>query len=93
LWERSRRADGSWLHSCTLITVPANRLLSEVHNGKPRMPALLPEGAYDTWLHEAQPQAQALLQPYPDELMRAWQVSRRVNNPRLPNEASLIEPV
>ena len=34
-----------------------------------------------------------LLKPYPDELMRAWKVSRRVNNPRLPNDASLIEPI
>jgi putative SOS response-associated peptidase YedK len=93
LWERSQRADGTWLHSCTLITVPANRLLTEVHNGKPRMPAILPEGAYDAWLTQAQPQAQALLEPYPDELMRAWQVSRRVNSPRLPNDASLIEPL
>ena len=32
LWERSRRADGSYVHSCTLITVPANHLLAEVHN-------------------------------------------------------------
>jgi putative SOS response-associated peptidase YedK len=93
LWERSRRPDGTWLHSCTLITVPANRLLAEVHNAKPRMPAVLPEGIYDTWLNEAQPRARALLEPYPDELMRAWPVSPRVNNPRLANDASLIDPL
>jgi putative SOS response-associated peptidase YedK len=33
-----------------------------------------------------------LLQPYSDESMRAWKVSRRVNNPRLPNDEHLIEP-
>jgi len=93
LWDRSRRSDGSWIYSCTLITVPANRLLAEVHNEKQRMPAILAEGDQDTWLSGERTEAKASLKPYPDELMVAWQVSRRVNNPRLPNDASLIEPL
>lgn len=93
LWERSRRSDGAQLLSCTLITVPANELLAQVHNGKPRMPAILAEGAYDDWLSGAPPQARALLEPYPAEFMRAWRVSRRVNHPQLANDATLIEPV
>jgi len=93
LWERSRRADGSYLVSCTLITVPANRLLAEVHNGKLRMPAVLAEADHDTWLGGDAAEARALLRPYPDEAMVAWKVSRRVNSPRLPDDATLIEPV
>ena len=93
IWERSRRADGSYLFSCTLITVPANRLLAEVHNDKQRMPAILAANDYDAWLGGSTDDAQALLKPYPDELMTAWKVSRRVNSPRLPNDASLIERV
>jgi putative SOS response-associated peptidase YedK len=93
LWDRSRRPDGSLIFSCTLITVPANRLLAEVHNGKLRMPAILAERAHDEWLGGTSQQARAALAPYPDELMAAWRVSRRVNNPRLPNDAALIEPV
>jgi len=93
LWDRSRRSDGSWIHSCTLITVPANRLLAEVHNEKQRMPAILAEGDQDAWLSGERTEAKASLKPYPDELMVAWQVSRRVNNPRLSNDASLIEPL
>jgi len=93
LWDRSRRADGTWVLSCTLITVPANRLLAEVHNGKPRMPAILEERDHEDWLSGAMAQARAALKPYPDEAMLAWRVSRRVNNPRLPNDASLIEPL
>jgi putative SOS response-associated peptidase YedK len=92
LWERSRRADGSYLVSCTLITVPANSLLAVVHNAKQRMPAILAESNYDTWLRGAPPQAAALLQPYAAESMRAWKVSRRVNNPQLPNDERLIGP-
>lgn len=93
LWERSRRADGSYVHSCTLITVPANQLLAEVHNHKQRMPAILAESAHDAWLGGTPQQARATLQPYPDESMLAWRVSRRVNDPRAPNDASLIEPL
>jgi len=92
LWDRSRRADGSQLLSCTLITVPANPLLAEVHNGKPRMPAILAEQDHDSWLGGTAAQARAVLAPYPDELMVAWQVSRAVNNPRQANDASLIAP-
>jgi putative SOS response-associated peptidase YedK len=73
--------------------VPANRLLAEIHNEKQRMPALLAEQDHDTWLSGAREQAKAALRPYPDELMVAWKVSRRVNNPRLPNDATLIEPL
>ncbi len=91
LWERSRRDDGSHVFSCTLITVPANRLLAEVHNEKQRMPAILAESDYAEWLAGGSDEAQALLKPYPDELMTAWRVSRRVNSPKLPNDASLIE--
>jgi putative SOS response-associated peptidase YedK len=93
LWDRSRRSDGIWMHSCVLITVPANRLLAGIHNEKPRMPAILAEEDHGTWLAGGKLEARAALKPYPDELMVGWQVSRRVNNPRLPNDASLIEPM
>jgi putative SOS response-associated peptidase YedK len=93
LWERSRRADGSYVHSCTLVTVPANRLLAEVHNHKQRMPAILEESAHDAWLGGTPQQARSALQPYADESTVAWRVSRRVNDPRAPNDASLIAPV
>jgi len=93
LWERSRRADGSYVFSCTLITVPANALLAEVHNHKQRMPAILPESAHDIWLGGSPQDARALLRPHPHELLAAWRVSRRVNDPRGPNDASLVAPV
>jgi putative SOS response-associated peptidase YedK len=92
LWDRSRRDDGSWINSCTLITVPANRLLAEIHNGKQRMPAILAEEDHEAWLSGGKTDAKAALKPYSDELMVGWKVSRRINNPRLPNDASLIEP-
>jgi len=92
LWERSRRQDGSYVFSCALVTVPANRLLSEVHNEKPRMPAILAESDHASWLSGPLVEARAALQSYPEESMVAWKVSRRVNNPRLANDARLTEP-
>jgi len=84
LWDRSRREDGSAFESCTIITMPANALMADIHNapGKGRMPAILPAAALDAWLNGTSEQAQALLQPYPAELMVAWPVSVRVNSPR-----------
>jgi putative SOS response-associated peptidase YedK len=93
LWERSRRADGSYVFSATLLTLPANRLLAEVHNGKQRMPAILAQEDHDSWLGGDTEQARATLRPYSAELMLAHAVSRRVNSPKLPNDARLIEPV
>jgi putative SOS response-associated peptidase YedK len=92
LWERSRAGDGTAVLSCTLITVPANALLAEVHNEKQRMPAILADADHDAWLHGSAAAAYTALRGYPAELMQAWRVSRRVNSPRLPNDASLIEP-
>jgi len=93
IWERSRASDGNWVYSCALITVPANALLAEVHNAKPRMPALLREEQYGAWLAGDAATAKATLRPYPADTMRAYRVSRRVNHPALPNDASLIEPL
>jgi putative SOS response-associated peptidase YedK len=93
LWDRSRRNDGAWIQSCVLITVPANRLLAGIHNEKQRMPAILAEEDHEAWLFGAKPEARAALKPYADDLTVGWKVSRRVNNPRLPNDASLIEPL
>jgi putative SOS response-associated peptidase YedK len=93
LWDRSRRQDGSYVFSCTLITVPANRLLAEVHNGKQRMPAILADSDHDMWLNGDTAAAHAALRSYPEELMQAWRVSPRVNSPKLPNDATLIEPL
>jgi len=93
LWERSPSADGSYLLSCTLITVPANQLLARVHNQKQRMPAILVESEYDRWLSGPLPEARELLRPYPDESMRAWQVSPRVNHRQLPDDERLIAPL
>ena len=92
LWDRSQREDGTAIESCTLITLPANKLMSEIHNMKRRMPAILSREDHEAWLTGNASDAKAVLRPYPDDLMVAWPVSTRVNSPRN-NDPGLIEPV
>jgi len=92
LWDSSRTDQGEVIESCVHITMPANRLVGEIHNTKHRMPAILTRDARDAWLAGSADEAWSALQPYPDEHMVAWRVSTRVNKPAN-NDARLIAPV
>lgn len=81
LWENWNSPDGSNILSCTIITTRPNEMLLPIHN---RMPVILPEKAYSLWLDPGEPdqsQLQSLLEPYPEQEMAAFPVSRLVNNP------------
>jgi putative SOS response-associated peptidase YedK len=93
IWERSRDRDGAEIESCSLITIQPNALMASIHNEKLAMPAILRETDHDAWLNGHASDAKALLTPYPDELMLAWQVSRRLYAVKTPDDASLIDPV
>jgi putative SOS response-associated peptidase YedK len=80
LWDRSIGTDGVKVESCTIITLPANRLLTEIHNSGHRMPAILREEDHEAWLSGSPDEAAKTLQPYPDDLMLAYPVSSRVNS-------------
>lgn len=92
LWDRSVAPDGTVVHSCTIITMPANRLMAEIHNSRQRMPAILREADHESWLHGTPEEARAALIPYPEENLLAWPVSTRVNSPRNDDEG-LIRPL
>lgn len=89
LWDSSRTDDGAALESCTIITMPPNPLLAEIHNVKQRMPAILQSQDVDAWLTGSADEARATLKPYPADSMVAWPVSRQVNTSRN-NHAGLI---
>jgi putative SOS response-associated peptidase YedK len=91
LWDSSRTDAGDRIESCTHITVPANKLVREIHNTKHRMPAILAKEDREAWLTGTADEAWATLKPYPDEHTVAWPVSTRVNTPKN-NDAHLIEP-
>jgi putative SOS response-associated peptidase YedK len=85
LWERSVKADRTVVESFTIITVPANELMAKIHSEK-RMPAILRMEDVETWLTGTPEQAKAALIQYPDDQLRAYQVSPRVNSPKNDDE-------
>jgi putative SOS response-associated peptidase YedK len=91
LWDSSIGAGGVTIESCTIVTMPANALMKEIHNVKHRMPAILAKEDRDTWLKGASEDAFKVIKQYPDTHMVATPVSKRVNTPKN-NDAELITP-
>ena len=55
-----------------------------------RMPVILPENQFDSWLSgEA---GKEILVPYPADQMTVWSVSPRVNSPKN-NDPGILEPI
>ena len=88
LWERWRGLEDE-VETCTIVTTAANAVLAPIHD---RMPVILDPASYDRWLDPAQPGAEELLRPCPDEWLEAFPVSTRVNNVRN-DVAELITPM
>jgi putative SOS response-associated peptidase YedK len=91
LWDRSVTAEGAALESCTIITMPPNALMAEIHNAKQRMPAILQSQDIEAWLSGSLDDARGALKPYPDDLMHAQKVSTRVNSPKNNDENLLAQ--
>ncbi|MGE0101497.1 MAG: SOS response-associated peptidase [Blastocatellales bacterium] len=91
LWEEWKSPEGEVVTTCAIITVEPNELMTGIHN---RMPAILKPEHEAAWLDRSNdiPAVSNLLQPYPSELMEAYEISRAVNNPRF-DDPGCIEPV
>jgi putative SOS response-associated peptidase YedK len=88
LWETWQASEDSEpLHTCTIITCPANELMAQIHT---RMPVILPPEAHSAWLSgEA---GKEILVPYPSDRMKNWPISTRVNSPKN-NDPELLNPI
>lgn len=65
----------------TILTTEPNPLMAEIHN---RMPVIVRPEDYGRWLDPGTDdvaELQAMIGPYPERLMEAYQVSRKVNSP------------
>ena len=78
LWERWKAPDGQVVESCTIVTVEANSLISELHD---RMPLILAPGDYDAWL-ATETNGAPLPGAVPAQDMVAYPVSPLVSNAR-----------
>jgi putative SOS response-associated peptidase YedK len=75
LWERWKNPEtGEFATSCTIIVTAANALTRTIHD---RMPVVLDEAAIRPWLDGSA--GTEILRPAPEERLRLWPVSRRVN--------------
>ncbi len=95
LWDRSIKSDGTAIESCVHITLPANALMSTIHNAgnnPHRMPAIVRREDREAWLTGSLQEARAVLLPYDASLMVAYEVSSRVNTPRN-NDPGLVDAV
>jgi len=80
LWSVWTDSEGNRIPSCAIITTAANDLLKPIHL---RMPVILAEETEDLWLDTALDDSDALtqlLEPYPDDALEAYEVSRLVNS-------------
>jgi putative SOS response-associated peptidase YedK len=92
LWAASM-ADGNGVtECCSIITLPANALISEIHNSAARMPAILTREQRRLWLFGTVADAGAALAAYPGERLLAYPVSARINSPHN-NDEALLEPL
>jgi putative SOS response-associated peptidase YedK len=93
LWTTNNHADPKGpVESCTILTTSANQLMATIHH---RMPVILPEAAWDTWLDpdlDDLDRLVELLVPAPDELLTLWPVDTAVNSPRS-NSPELTRPL
>ncbi len=91
MWESWRPPQGDALHTCTILTCPANELVAQVHE---RMPVVLRPEDYEAWLALAAPEpelASSLALPRRAEEFTARRVSPRVNKPG-PDSPELLTP-
>jgi len=85
LWSawRDPAEDGSdWLHTATVVTTSANATMAPIHD---RMPVILPQSAWSTWLDPANEDLASLSQllvAAPDTLLQVRAVGTEVNNVR-----------
>lgn len=81
LWDSWKKPDGGELRTFTIITTEANSLLRPIHD---RMPVILDNLTQKEWLDPERQDPKiltVLLQPFPSELMDAYEVSTLVNSP------------
>ncbi|HHV65098.1 MAG TPA: SOS response-associated peptidase [Peptococcaceae bacterium] len=92
IWDAWKSPEGKIFKTCAIITTVANEIMSPIHN---RMPVILEQEQEGIWLNPSMTdflELKSLLNPYPAELMNAYQVSTYVNS--IYNDTSkCIEPV
>jgi putative SOS response-associated peptidase YedK len=73
-WEKGENA----LVTCSIITCPANKTLSAIHD---RMPVIMGQDHFQQWISgKEEAQIKSLLVPFEDKLMEAYEISKLINS-------------
>ncbi len=90
IWDKWHDIEtGKPLFSCSLIITNANEFVRDIHD---RMPALLEPDQFTPWLSGSV--GTEILEPVPNDFLRMWPVSKRVNSSRAPgDDETLTHPV
>lgn len=88
LWDRWRQADGTVVHSFTMLTINAqsHELMNRFHQptDEKRMVVILPEAAYADWLCTPLQRSMDFMHPYPaDQLVSTAAPSASMRSERL----------
>jgi len=89
IWSQWTGTDQRAVTSFSIITTDANAVVADIHH---RMPVLLQPQDEARWLSMPPEDAVTLLNPYPENLMRAYPVSPRVNSPAN-DDPTVIKPI
>ncbi len=75
-------ATGEIIPTCSVITTPANALLSRIHNQKQRMPLILPKEKMWEWIKPGigKETILQLMQPLPEGMLTAHTISKRITS-------------
>jgi putative SOS response-associated peptidase YedK len=82
LWEHWMGADGSEIETMAMLTTSANQTVSAVHD---RMPVILPQTAFDTWLdvrNVRDREAVELLRPAAEDVLKIDELLPAINDSR-----------
>jgi putative SOS response-associated peptidase YedK len=80
IWTNKETAE---VHTtCSIITTPANELMSRIHNTKKRMPLILNRDTWDTWLsdHAPKEKLEPCMQILPDGHLHAHRISKLITS-------------
>jgi putative SOS response-associated peptidase YedK len=96
LWETwNNKSTNEEVNSYTIITTDANPLLAKIHNTKKRMPVILNQSDYNTWLDTniSKNDELRLLTAYDESNMDAYTISRLITSKEQnPNVPDVLEP-
>ena len=74
---------GEAIHTCTILTTEPNDLMKDIHD---RMPVILAKEHQSIWLDSTihkNEQLRSLLLPFPADEMTAYEVSDKVDSPKI----------